>query len=1019
MTSATRSAPAGVSPGATGPAAATADPATAVGIDLLGPVRIRVGDDHRTLTRRQEIGVLGLLALHAGTTVRTSALIDLLWPDDPPRTATKTLQGYIKRVRQLLGTGGSTLAHNRPAGYLLDLAPSQVDGVHFESLVAAAQTVHDDDERVRRLDDALALWRGEPFAGCDLDGLRPFRQWLLQLRSGARVERAAADVRRGISADSIGALRALVTQEPTNERLWLHLSAALYLSGNPVGALTTVSQARREIDEQAGAMPGPELLELEHRITVHDDVEGCYARLTGVVVRQDRVEVSAARPTGALPLPIWAGELIGRDDVVGGIARLVDAGASVVTVTGPGGFGKTRCAAEAARLAGTRCDGLIDLSGTATAAELALHLAGSIEAPGRDDPIAAIADTLAGRRCVVLLDNVEQIEDAGDVVARLARHCPTVTWLVTSRTELGLDVEQVVRLTPLAHESAPGQVSPATRLLIAAARRRGVEPAPAATPLLNRITAAIGGIPLALELAACQLRTMDPAALLRSLDDPLDTLVDRRRPVDRHRSMRACLQLGLDRLSPSAVTLLVALSARTNGAPYDDLAAAWPASPPLPGVLGELVDAGFAATGTDAAGATRITQLPIVRAFGRELTAPGEVAPLRSALDAAVIARAAAVATGRPPAHLEPDLPDVRRLLQAGLDDDAALDTALGLAGGLVVFWFSHRLLEGRGWLDALLGRPAPQDPSAPPAPSAPSAPPAPSINRLQALSTAAFLEFGSGDARSARGRLNEALDAGASLVPPIHSLVLSRLAVLDAADNLVDRAVSRADEALRIARTIGQGRVLWMALGNGGDVAVAARRPDRARELYLECIDQLRRSGLAWLSAAPCARLGDVELSAGHLAEAHLWYDRARSLWVDRAVDSGAGQVMAGIARLALVEGRPADAREHLDRGLAAVEAAGSRVEYPFLALGYAALAAATGDAAAGRALFAIALSHGRRAGVTLAPMVAGELAELYGSTVGEHADRLDETRALATPLEDVPVVIRQYFPDAPAAGS
>lgn len=993
MTSATRS---------TSPASPIADPG--VGIDLLGPVRIRGAGGPVTLTRRQEIAVLGLLALHAGTAVRTTALIDLLWPDDPPRTATKTLQGYVKRVRQPLGESGIALTHSTPAGYLLQLSPAQVDGVHFEALVAAARTVRDDDERVRRLDEALALWRGEPFAGCDLDGLRPFREWLVQLRSGARLERAAADVRRGITADSLGALRSLVTQEPTNERLWLHLAAALYLSGNPVGALTTVAQARRELEEQVGATPGPELLELEHRITVHDDVEGCYARLTGVVVRTDEVEVTAARCPAAPPLPVWAGELIGRDDVVAGLAELIDAGTAVLTVTGPGGFGKTRCAAEAARQARTRCAGLIDLSGIATAAEMALHLAGSVEAPGRDDPIAAVADKLAGRRCVVLLDNVEQIEGAAAVVDRLAHLCPSVTWLITSRTELGLDVERAVRLDPLAHEAPPGRQSPATRLLIAAARRRGVEPAAETIPLLDRITAAIGGIPLALELAACQLRTLDPAALLRSLDDPLATLIDPRRPVDRHRSMRACLRIAAERLSPAAVSLLVVLSGRANGAPYDDLAAAWPAAPALPGVVGELVDAGFATTGTDAAGSIRITQLPIVRAFGRELTPTDDISALQSALDAAVMARAAAVTTGRPPAHLEPDLPDVRRLLQAGLDDPAALDRALGLAGGLVVYWFSHRLLEGRSWLDALLRRPAPSEPAGP------------SVNRMQALSTSAFLEFGAGDARSARGRLNEALDAGAPVVPPIHSLVLSRLAVLDAADNLMERATGRAAESLRIARTIGQGRVLWMALGNGGDVAVAAGRPDRARELYLECIDQLRRSGPAWLSAAPCARLGDLELSAGHLPEAHLWYDRALSLWVDRTLDAGAGQVLAGIARLALVEGRHDDARRYLDRGLAAVEAAGSRVEYPFLALGYAALAGASGNRAAGRALFAIALSHGRRAGVALGPMVAGELAAIHRATVGDHADRLDETRALATPLEDVPMVIRQYFPDPPA---
>ncbi len=105
VTSATRSTP---------PASPIADPG--VGIDLLGPVRIRGAGGPVTLTRRQEIAVLGLLALHAGTAVRTTALIDLLWPDDPPRTATKTLQGYVKRVRQPLGESGIALTHStRPA----------------------------------------------------------------------------------------------------------------------------------------------------------------------------------------------------------------------------------------------------------------------------------------------------------------------------------------------------------------------------------------------------------------------------------------------------------------------------------------------------------------------------------------------------------------------------------------------------------------------------------------------------------------------------------------------------------------------------------------------------------------------------------------------------------------------------------------------------------------------------------------------------------------------------------------
>ena len=773
----------------------TPDRGSDSGIDLLGPVRIRGAGGVQTLTRRMEIGVLGMLALHAGSPVTPTSLVDLLWPNDPPRTAAKTLQGYVKRVRGLLAGSRIDLAYTGPAGYRLGLAPGQVDAIGFESLVASARTSNDDSVRLERLDAALSLWRGEPFAGCDLEGLGPFRQWLERLRSGARVERAATDIRRGISAETINAIRALIAQEPTNERLWLHLVAALYLFGNPVAALAATTEARRELDERVGVSPGPELMEIEHRIGVHDDVEGCYVRLTGIELGSATPSSGSRRANAALPLPVRAGDLIGRDDTLGEIARLIDVGTPVVTVAGPGGMGKTRCAVEAARRAGTRCEGFVDLSGITSADELAVHLAGTVGAPGRDDPVTAIADQLAGQRCSVLLDNAEQIDGAATVIGRLADHCPSVTWLVTSRTELGLDAERVTRLQPLPHDTTAGAVSPAAALLTSAARRRGVSWPAQAQPVIDRIAASIGGIPLALELAACQLQTLDPAALLRSLDDPLVTLVDHRRAVDRHRSMRACFQLGLDRLSPDALTLMALLSARANEAPYDDLAATWTRTPALPAVVAELVEVGFAASTTDTAGTTRVTQLPIVRALGSELTPADDLGPIRAALDAAVFARAAASMAADHPAFVEPDLADIRRLLQHGLDDDGGLEPALALAAALVVYWWSHRIAEGRGWLAALLRRSSEH----------------PSAERLLALNAAVFLDHCVGDTDSARVRTEEALAPGPR--PPIHST--PRSAMLDIADGHVELARARAAESLAIARTSGDAQSLWMALGN------------------------------------------------------------------------------------------------------------------------------------------------------------------------------------------------------------
>ena len=182
------------------------------------------------LTRSMEIGVLSLLALRAGSPVGSDSLIDLLWPNDPPRTAGKTLQGYVKRVRSMVAVNGIELSHAGPAGYVLMLPPDRVDALQFESLVADARTSTDDAFRLRRLDEALALWRGEPFAGCDFEGLRPRREWLQRLLSGTRVERMATQIRLGVTAEALSTIRALLLEEPTNERLWLHLASAHYLT---------------------------------------------------------------------------------------------------------------------------------------------------------------------------------------------------------------------------------------------------------------------------------------------------------------------------------------------------------------------------------------------------------------------------------------------------------------------------------------------------------------------------------------------------------------------------------------------------------------------------------------------------------------------------------------------------------------------------------------------------------------------------------------------------------------------
>ncbi len=222
-------------------------------IRLLGPLEALVDDEPVELGTSQQRTLLALLALHAGTAVRVTAIENLLWDESPPRSATKVVQTYVSRLRRLLGAGSIQFAHS---AYAL-AADVSVDAVRFRELVERGQCA-----------EALALWRGDALS--DVPALASDARQLDELRVSAIEERIAADLEQGEGATLVAELETLVADHPTRERLLGQLVLALYRSGRQADALAAYRKGRGALVETLGLEPGPALRELELQILRHD-----------------------------------------------------------------------------------------------------------------------------------------------------------------------------------------------------------------------------------------------------------------------------------------------------------------------------------------------------------------------------------------------------------------------------------------------------------------------------------------------------------------------------------------------------------------------------------------------------------------------------------------------------------------------------------------------------------------------------------------------------------------------------
>ena len=237
---------------------------------VLGP--LEVWSDGATVPVRgaKRRGLLAYLLAHASDPRPVDHIVEALWGEDASSSSEATVKTYVSQLRKLFGSDGPSLVH-RAGGYVLDFTPEALDASRFEAAIAAASAVDDRDRRLALLDEALSLWRGAPlgeFAGQGWADERA-RQWSRMYVLAGQL-RAAALLDAGRHRDALPALEQLVAAHPLHEPFWAQLVIARYRCGQQADALAAVSEARKVLATELGIEPGPELVELEHKVLAHD-----------------------------------------------------------------------------------------------------------------------------------------------------------------------------------------------------------------------------------------------------------------------------------------------------------------------------------------------------------------------------------------------------------------------------------------------------------------------------------------------------------------------------------------------------------------------------------------------------------------------------------------------------------------------------------------------------------------------------------------------------------------------------
>ena len=639
-------------------------------LGILGPLAAKRGGQTLPLGGVKQRTVLAVLVVAGGRSVSTDALIESLWPERAPGRPQTAIQGYVSHLRKALGADAIVTEAN---GYRLAADVVALDAVDFERRLSRAPELAP-VARAGELEAALALWRGPALAEFAYDSWAQQEiSRLEELRLIAREARLDAELALGHGSELVPELEALVREQPLRERIRGQLMLALYRAGRQADALEAFAATRSTLRDELGLEPGPELQALQRAIL--------------------NQELEQARPAVAPAPRATPPGLLGRDRDVERVVELLSSPETrLVTLTGPGGIGKTSLARAASdALAAAFPDGvvLVELAPVRDPDHVPAAVAAELH---EDDAVEAICE----RRLLLLLDNLEQLlPGVAAWIAQLLERCPSLAVLATSRERLHLHDEVELPVEPL-------EAGPATALFVERAGALGVGVAdddPGVAELCRRLD----HLPLALELAAARAKLFSPAELLDRLElgqGPVDA-------PERHRTLTATIDWSVALLGDAERDLFESLAVFAGPFDVDDVEAVLEADV---ATLASLVDKSLVARRPEA-DQGRLSLLATVRDAVRPR--------LSSRPDAIGLARRHAEWVARElQAHDDrltgPDEADALREIGRRQDDlRAALEhaeacgdgeLALRLVAGAGWFWYVRgRLAEGSRWAERAL----------------------------------------------------------------------------------------------------------------------------------------------------------------------------------------------------------------------------------------------------------------------------------------------------------------------------